>query len=140
MAKKDQQKDGDVRISKKFPKEVPVPLSDEEIRAKEHLIRQNLSTIANLEEDMKPFKDKRKAKVDENHQLRKECEDKKADQETHVFNEFHFKQNLVIVKVHETGAEVERRPMTEEERQEEFSDLLRPKAGESDETGDEPAN
>lgn len=134
------EKDGDVRVSKKFPKEVPVPLSDEEIRAKEHLIRQNLSAIANLEEDMKPFKDKRKAKVDENHKLRKECEDKKANQETYVFNEFHFKQNMVVVKLHETGAEVDRRPMTEEERQEEFGDLLGPKPSEEDEGGNGPAN
>lgn len=134
------EKDANVRVSKKFPKEVPVPLSDEEIRAKEHLIRQNLSAIANLEEDMKPFKDKRKAKVDENHTLRKECEDKKASQETDVFNEFHFKQNLVIVKVHSTDVEVERRAMTEEERQEEFADLLGPKPSEEDEGGGGPAN
>lgn len=134
MAKKDQQKDPDVRTSKKFPKEVPVPLSDEEVREKEHQIRLNLSAIANLEEDMRPFKDKKKEKVDENHKLRKECDDKKANQETYVFNEFHFKQNMVIIKVHETGVEVDRRPMTEEERQEEFGDLLGPKGGPGEET------
>lgn len=145
MAKKE--KDGDIRVSGKFKKPVKVAITEEEIHEKEAKIRKNLTKIVNLEEDMKPFKDKIKTLKDENGQLRLACEEGKEEREMQVVNEFHFRKRKVIVKLFDTGEEVERRDMTEEERQEEFSDLLsggarEPGAGGEGEGGgeEEPPN
>lgn len=141
-------RDGDIRVSGKFKKAVPCPLNEEEVHEKEQRIRKNLTKIVNLKEDMKPFVDKIKALNEENGQLRIDAENATEEREVYVVNEFHFKKKKVIVKRFDTGEEVEKRDMTEEERQEEFSDLLgggsREAAGEGGEGGagddEEPTN
>lgn len=116
MAKKTSSED--VEVSKRFKKEVKVSITAEEITEKDHQIRKNLTKIANLEEDMKPLKDKVKALREDNKQLRIDCETETESKTLYVVNEFHFSKNKVIVKRDDNGEVVEERAMTLEERQE----------------------
>lgn len=108
----------DIEISKRFKKEVKVKITADEVTEKDHQIRKNLTKVANLEEDMRPLKEKIAKLLKDNKQLRLDCETETEDKTMYVVNEFHFKRNEVVVKRDDNGDVVEKRTMTEEEKQE----------------------
>lgn len=117
MAKRGSNTD-DVETSKRFKKEVKVKITADEVTEKDHQIRKNLTKVANLEEDMRPLKEKIAKLLKDNKQLRLDCETETEDKTMYVVNEFHFKRNEVVVKRDDNGDVVEKRTMTDEEKQE----------------------
>ena len=116
MAKKSSSED--IETSKRFKKEVKVKITADEVTEKDHQIRKNLTKVANLEEDMRPLKEKIAKLLKDNKQLRLDCETETEDKTMYVVNEFHFKRNEVLVKRDDNGEVVEKRTMTDEEKQE----------------------
>ncbi len=109
---------GDVERSKRFKKEIQVDITPEEVAEKQTQIRKNLTKIVNLEEDMRPLKDKVKTLKAENAQLRIDCEEEKENRTMYVVNEFHFANKKVLVRRDDNDEVVEERAMTAEELQE----------------------
>ena len=108
-----------------FPKELPVPLSDDEIRFRGLELNEKLGELDKLDDELKTLKDEQKIKrqqIDKRiKEIREQIDDKAEEREVECQEIYHFSLRSAVTIRLDTGGEVSTRPLKPAEMQ---GDLL----------------